>query len=60
MGSHESSVNYQNLVRDLAEMYPFEIAEVIIVELIANSLDAHATQLSGRANVSGAGAAGRG
>jgi hypothetical protein len=46
MGSHESSVNYQNLIRDLAEMYPFEVAEVIIIELIANSLDAHATRIS--------------
>jgi hypothetical protein len=46
MGTHESSVNYQNLIRDLAEMYPFEVAEVVLVELVANSLDAGATRIS--------------
>ena len=45
MGNHESSVNYQNLIKDLADMYPFEVAEVIIVELIANSLDSRATTI---------------
>ena len=43
MTTHESSVNYLNLIRDLAEMYPADISEVVIVELIANSLDAGAT-----------------
>lgn len=43
MAVHESSVNYQNLIRDLAEMYPFEVAEVVVVELVANSLDAGPT-----------------
>jgi hypothetical protein len=46
MGTHESSVNYQNLIRDLAEMYPFDVAEVVFVELIANCLDAGATRIS--------------
>jgi len=46
MGKHESSVNFRNLIRDLAEMYPFDIEEVIITELIANSLDAKATLIS--------------
>jgi hypothetical protein len=46
MGKHESSVNYQNLIKDLAEMYPFEVYEVIISELIANCLDAKATRVS--------------
>ncbi|MCJ7510979.1 MAG: ATP-binding protein [Dehalococcoidia bacterium] len=46
MGIHESSVNYQNLIRDLAEMYPFDVAEVVFVELIANCLDAGATRIS--------------
>jgi len=46
MSIHESSVNYQNLIRDLAEMYPFEVAEVVVVELVANSLDADATRIS--------------
>lgn len=42
---HESSVNYQNLIRDLAEMYPFDVSEVVMVELVANSLDAGATRI---------------
>jgi len=46
MATHESSVNYQNLICDLAEMYPFEVPEVIFVELIANSLDAKSTSIS--------------
>lgn len=46
MAVHESSVNYQNLIRDLAEMYPFEVPEVVFVELIANSLDAKPTAIS--------------
>ncbi len=46
MGIHESAVNYQNLIRDLAEMYPFDVAEVVVVELVANSLDAQASRIS--------------
>lgn len=46
MAIHESSINFQNLIRDLAEMYPFDTAEVVLVELIANSLDAKATRIS--------------
>lgn len=46
MGLHESSVNFRNLIRDLAEMYPFEPAEVVVVELVANALDAKATRIS--------------
>jgi hypothetical protein len=46
MAIHESSVNYQNLIRDLAEMYPFDVAEVVFVELVANSLDAKPTRIS--------------
>jgi hypothetical protein len=45
MALHESSVNFRNLICDLAEMYPFEITEVVVVELIANSLDAKATRI---------------
>lgn len=45
MATHESSVNFRNLIRDLADMYPFDISEVIVVELIANSLDAKATTI---------------
>jgi len=43
MSIHESSVNFQNLIRDLAEIYPFDVDEVVLVELIANSLDAKPT-----------------
>lgn len=46
MPIHESGVNYENLIRDLAEMYPFEVAEVVFTELIANSLDAKPTIIS--------------
>ncbi|NWF78347.1 MAG: ATP-binding protein [Chloroflexi bacterium] len=46
MAIHESSINYENLIRDLAEMYPFDIAEVVFVELVANSLDAKPTRVS--------------
>lgn len=45
MAVHESSVNYRNLIRDLAEMYPFDVSEVVLVELVANSLDAKATRI---------------
>jgi hypothetical protein len=43
MGVHHSTVNFENFIRDLAEMYPFDVAEVVVVELIANCLDAKAT-----------------
>ena len=43
---HESTVNFENLIRDLADMYPQEVDEVIIVELVANALDAKATRIA--------------
>ena len=46
MSTHESTVNYRKLIRDLAGMYPFNVAEVVVVELVANSLDANATCIS--------------
>ena len=46
MNQHESAVNYQNLIKDLADMYPSDVAEVIVVELVANALDAKATLIS--------------
>jgi hypothetical protein len=46
MTTHESSVNFENLIRDLAEMYPFDVPEVVFVELVANSLDAKPTTIS--------------
>ena len=46
MTTHESSVNFRNLIQDLAEMYPFEVPEVVLVELVANALDAKADRIS--------------
>ena len=46
MSRHESTVNFQNLIRDLADMYPQEVDEVVVVELVANSLDAGANRIS--------------
>lgn len=46
MSIHESGVNYQNLIRDLAEIYPFDVDEVVLVELVANALDAKPTRIS--------------
>lgn len=46
MQRHESGVNFQNLIRDLADMYPQEVDEVVAVELVANSLDAKATRIA--------------
>jgi len=45
MSLHKSSVNFKNLIQDLADMYPFEISEVVLIELIANALDAGATKI---------------
>lgn len=46
MAVHESAVNYENLIRDLADMYPFDVGAVVIVELVANALDSKATTIS--------------
>ena len=46
MSIHESSVNFQNLIKDLAEIYPYDVDEVVLVELIANALDAKARKIS--------------
>lgn len=46
MAMHESGVNYQNLIRDLAEIYPFDVDEVVLVELVANALDEKPTRIS--------------
>lgn len=42
---HYSSVNFENLIKDLADMYPFPVSEVVLIELIANSLDAKASEI---------------
>lgn len=44
MGAHETTVNFENLIRDLADMYPFDVGTVVLVELVANSLDSKATR----------------
>jgi HSP90 family molecular chaperone len=46
MSAHESNVNFRNLIRDLTEMYTYDVAEVVITELVANALDAKATTIS--------------
>lgn len=46
MSIHHSNVNYKNLIEDLADMYPFEIPEVVIIELVANALDARADRIA--------------
>jgi hypothetical protein len=45
MNIHESSINFGNLIKDLAEMYPYDVEEVVLIELIANALDAKATRI---------------
>jgi hypothetical protein len=45
MGTHESTVNFENLIRDLADMYPFDVGTVVLIELVANSLDSKATNI---------------
>jgi hypothetical protein len=45
MATHASSVNFENLIKDLADMYPYDVGTVVIVELIANSLDSKATTI---------------
>ena len=42
---HYSSVNFENLIKDLADMYTFPVSEVVLIELIANSLDAKALEI---------------
>ena len=46
MGKHESSVNFENLIKDLADMYPFDVGTVVLIELVANALDSRATLIS--------------
>lgn len=46
MMMHESSVNFRNLIQNLAGMYPYGIREIVLVETIANALDAKADRIS--------------
>ena len=45
MTKHESGINFRNLIRDLADMYPQDVEEVVIIELVANALDAGADRI---------------
>jgi len=45
MATHETTADWRKLVRDLADMYPFDVTEVVVVELIANCLDAGAQRI---------------
>lgn len=45
MDIHESSVDFRRLIQDLADMYPNDVSEVVVTELVANSLDAKATRI---------------
>jgi hypothetical protein len=45
MSTHRSNVNFRKLIQNLADMYPYDPAEVVFIELIANALDSHATRM---------------
>jgi hypothetical protein len=40
---HYSGIDYEHFLNDIRDMYPFSIDEAVLVELIANSLDAKTT-----------------
>ena len=42
---HFSGIDYEHFLDDIRDMYPFSIEEAILIELIANSLDAKTTLL---------------
>ena len=46
MQEQHSQVNFKKLVADLADMYPDHPFDVVITELVANSLDAKAKRIS--------------
>ncbi len=46
MPIHHSNINFRKLIKDLAEMYNYPLPEVILTELVANSLDAKATVIN--------------
>lgn len=45
MTYHRSNVNFRKLIQDLADMYNYPVPEVILTELVANSLDANASRI---------------
>jgi hypothetical protein len=40
---HYSGIDYEHFLDDIRDMYPFSVEEAVLVELIANSLDAKAS-----------------
>ncbi len=46
MQEHHSKVNFKKLVHDLADMYQDDTFDVVITELVANALDAKASDIS--------------
>jgi len=40
---HESTIDYDHFLEDLVDNYPFSVEEAVLVELIANCLDAKAS-----------------
>jgi len=40
---HESTIDYHHFLEDLVDMYPFSVEEAVLVELVANCLDAKAS-----------------
>ena len=46
MQEHHSRVNFRKLVRDLADMYDEATFDVVLSELVANALDAKASEIS--------------
>ncbi len=50
MTEHASTVDFKHLLDDLADDYPFPPHEALLVEMIANALDAKATKISVQAD----------
>jgi len=44
----ETNIDFQHLIQDIVQAYPYEVDEAVLVELIANSLDAGCTEISVR------------
>ena len=40
---HYSGIDYNHFLDDIRDMYPFSVDEAVLVEIIANSLDARAS-----------------
>lgn len=45
MALNYSTVNFRNLIKDLKEMYSYDVSEVVLTEVVANSLDSGATKI---------------